>query len=100
MVNNIKKHCSSCGVLISETARTCPKCGAEQLGMETGKVIKYWLALVFSIFLGWLGIDRFYAGHTGYGIIKLLTFGGFLVWWFIDIILFATKSVSGVTFKD
>jgi TM2 domain-containing membrane protein YozV len=56
---------------------------------------KSWLtALLLSIFLGQLGIDRFYTGHIGLGIGKLLTLGGFGVWTLVDIILFATKSVK------
>ena len=31
------------------------------------------LALIFSIFFGWLGIDRFYIDSVGIGIGKLLT---------------------------
>lgn len=54
------------------------------------------VAILFAIFLGGLGIDRFYLGHIGVGVAKLLTFGGFGMWWFIDIILIATKSVKGV----
>lgn len=99
MANTIKKHCVGCGKLIAETAKVCPQCGAEQEAQGTGKKISYTLALIFSIFLGWLGVDRFYAGHIGLGILKLLTFGGFLVWWIIDIILFATKKVNGVVFE-
>ena len=56
---------------------------------------KAWLtALLLSIFLGQLGIDRFYTGHIGLGIGKLLTCGGAGVWTLVDIILFATKSVK------
>jgi TM2 domain-containing membrane protein YozV len=37
--------------------------------------------------LGYLGIDRFYKGEVGLGVLKLLTFGGLGVWWLIDAIL-------------
>ena len=47
-------------------------------------------ALVLSILLGELGIDRFYLGYTGIGILKLLTAGCFGILWLIDIIRIAT----------
>jgi hypothetical protein len=55
---------------------------------------KEWLpALLLSIFLGYLGVDRFYLGHVGLGIAKLLTFGGCGIWYLIDVILIATNSL-------
>ena len=55
---------------------------------------KDWLvALLLSAFVGWLGIDRFYVGHTGLGVLKLLTCGGVGIWALIDIILFATDRI-------
>ena len=55
---------------------------------------EYIIALLFSIFLGYLGIDRFYMGQVGMGIGKLLTGGGCGVWWLIDVILIAPRSSS------
>lgn len=47
-------------------------------------------ALILSILLGGLGVDRFYLGYTGMGVLKLLTGGCFGVLWIIDIINIAT----------
>jgi hypothetical protein len=49
---------------------------------------KSWLTtLLLAFFLGYLGVHRFYTGHTLFGVIQLVTCGGFGVWWAIDIIL-------------
>ena len=52
--------------------------------------------LIISILLGELGIDRFYLGYTKLGILKLITGGGFGIWWLVDIYLIATGKMKDV----
>lgn len=47
-------------------------------------------ALIFSVLLGGLGVDRFYLGYTGIGILKLLTGGCFGILWIVDIVFLLT----------
>lgn len=70
------------------------------------KQVNWILVLVMSILFGYLGVDRFIMGKIGTGILKLaitiVTLGfGAVVWWIIDIVLIATKSLSlNVDFID
>ncbi len=52
---------------------------------------KDWLVtLLLSIFVGSLGIHRFYVGKIGTGILQLITLGGCGIWSLIDIIMIIT----------
>lgn len=51
------------------------------------------VAVVLSFFLGTLGIDRFYLGHTWLGLAKLVTIGGLGIWALIDCVLIAVRVV-------
>ena len=55
---------------------------------------KWSTALILSIFLGGLGVDRFYLGHTLLGVLKLITGGGLGLWWLIDVILIAMNKTT------
>jgi len=56
---------------------------------------KDWLVtLLLAIFLGYLGVHRFYAGKIGTGLLMLFTFGGCGIWQLVDIILIATGAFT------
>jgi TM2 domain-containing membrane protein YozV len=49
------------------------------------------VALLLSLFFGFLGADRFYIGRTRSAIVKLLILGGYGIWWLSDFILIASE---------
>ena len=60
------------------------------------------VALILCIFLGPLGIHRFYVGKVGSGILYLFTCGLFCIGWIVDIflILFGSfKDSNGLPIK-
>jgi len=75
---------------ISEQTETQTESAPTQSGqMAAGNVSpKSRLATtILAWVLGGLGVDRFYTGHIVLGIVKLLTGGGFGIWWLIDFIM-------------
>lgn len=55
---------------------------------------KQWMvALLLSVFLGSLGIDRFYMGYTGLGILKLLTGGVCGIMYIYDLVMIALNKL-------
>ena len=54
----------------------------------------YQTAVLLSVFLGFLGADRFYLGYFAYGAIKLCTFGVMFIGYLVDMILIITQTLG------
>ena len=99
------KYCTNCGkaILPGEFRNANGQCGecaaktqAASSPVQTGEYSeKDWLVtLLFSIFLGYLGIHRFYVGKIGTGILWLLTGGCLGIGALVDIIMIATEKLA------
>lgn len=86
MMHNEMILCRGCGKEIHRTASTCPQCGASQ---RTTRYKSKTAAGVLAIFLGGLGIHRFYLGQW-WGIFYLL-----LIWTMIPSLV---SLIEGIVF--
>ncbi|KAI9483059.1 MAG: hypothetical protein EXX96DRAFT_556653 [Benjaminiella poitrasii] len=71
-----------------------PKNPDETLDVMCVSDRSWFVALMLSIFLGPLGVDRFYLGYIFLGIIKLITAGLGGIWWTIDVVLIALNVLN------
>ena len=53
-----------------------------------------WVAFILCVFLGVLGIHRFYLGYPLIGVLQILTLGGFGIWILIDLIRIITGDLG------
>lgn len=61
-----------------------PQPGSAVSGVESKRsAVTAW---ALGLFLGIFGIDRFHLGKHNTGALKLLTAGGFGIWWLIDLV--------------
>lgn len=88
--------CENCGKEIANKAVTCVHCGCATSNLQTyneGKGKSWLIALLLCLFLGLLGIHRFYINRSLSGVVILLlsiTFFGMIIsgiWVFIDFIM-------------
>ena len=60
--------------------------------METNREWQHQLTiLIISFLAGYFGLDRFYRGQIGLGILKLITCGGIGVWYLVDVAIAAYR---------
>jgi len=81
-------------VVMLKAAQKAVKKGMGHDGNGTGGSKSQLVALLLVIFVGYLGIHRFYLGYTTYGIIQLLTAGGCGIWALIDLIRIITGDLK------
>ena len=87
------KFCHNCKAETSANAAICMKCGVSLKNEPLPGEGKDWLtALLVCFFLGVFGVHRFYTGHTGLGIVQLLTLGGCGIWALVDFIMIIVGS--------
>ena len=99
-----KKFCATCGAEANEQAAVCLKCGAHLSQGQKSRIA----AGLLGVFLGGLGIHRFYLGFVRIGIAQIIvtaiTFGAGHIWGFIEgiMILAGTinKDAAGAPLKD
>ncbi|SAM04176.1 hypothetical protein [Absidia glauca] len=66
---------------------SAPPADGDDLILECVSDRSWFIATILAIFVGPFGIDRFYLGYIGWGIVKLLTAGLGGILWVVDIIL-------------
>ncbi|PIN73223.1 NINE protein [Candidatus Woesearchaeota archaeon CG10_big_fil_rev_8_21_14_0_10_45_16] len=55
---------------------------------------KRWVAFFLCLFLGTIGVHRFYVGKVGTGVLYIFTSGLFLVGWFVDLVMIFAGSFT------
>lgn len=101
-------YCYKCGKEIDDEAVVCPHCGcatknfSQQGGTwsrtktsdENVSGKSRLVALLLCIFLGFIGVHRYYIGKIGTGILWTFTAGCFYIGWIIDIVFIACGKMT------
>ena len=84
------RYCSNCGAETLPSTEVCAKCGTRVARVSEKDLST---TVLLSFFLGVFGVDRFYLGYIGLGILKLLTVGGLGVWALVDLVLIVLEKL-------
>lgn len=95
-----EKFCADCGEIIKSKAEICPKCGVRQLPppelqKARGDEKQKFVAGLLALFLGGLGIHKFYLGKGGQGLIYIL-----FCWTFIPAFLGLIEGLNYLTMSQ
>jgi TM2 domain-containing membrane protein YozV len=101
-------YCQKCGKEIPDQASFCPSCGqpvrsaSMAPGFRADKTVSpksRLAALLLCLFLGAIGVHRFYVGKVGTGVAMIFTLGGLGIWILIDFIMIVVGSFTDVDGK-
>jgi TM2 domain-containing membrane protein YozV len=74
---------------------------SEKPVVQTPNKQRHFLAVFFLSFMwGMFGVDRFYLGKIGTGLLKLITFGGLGIWAIIDLVLIMSGAMRDKQGKE
>jgi TM2 domain-containing membrane protein YozV len=102
-------YCQKCGKELPDQASFCPSCGhpahpevrgeTRAAGMGPGysaekpvSPFNRLVTLLLCIFVGALGVHRFYVGKIGTGVAMIFTLGGLGIWVLVDFIMIIVGS--------
>ena len=101
-------YCQKCGKVLPDQASFCPSCGqavnvtAARPGYAADKPVSplsRLAALLLCLFVGALGVHRFYVGKIGTGVAMIFTLGGLGIWALVDLIMIAVGSFTDANGK-
>lgn len=96
-----QKYCHACASVLDTRAEICPKCGVRQHGAPmsltatTPSGRSRIAAALFALFLGGIGVHKFYLGQVGLGIVYVL-----FCWTFIPSIVGFIEGIILLTQSD
>jgi TM2 domain-containing membrane protein YozV len=109
-------YCKKCGKELPEQASFCPSCGQAvnpaaspaRSASVTGpgytadkpvSPLSRLAALLLCLFVGALGVHRFYVGKIGTGVAMIFTLGGLGIWVLVDLIMIVVGNFTDANGK-